>query len=114
MLEDAVFLVYDLQNLSQHELFEAWSTEAGAKRRCEELNGRPWKEDEFEDEFDSEEFAEQWIYREVAVDEAKRNLIMKIREYERSQKITISTDLEQLDEDQLDERLHEIGLPSEG
>ena len=33
-----VYLVYDLDNLIQHELFEAWATEEGARARCVELN----------------------------------------------------------------------------
>ena len=33
-----IYLVYDLENLTQHELFEAWSNELEARARCVELN----------------------------------------------------------------------------
>lgn len=35
-----IFLVYDLANLTQHELFEAWATESRAEARAIELNAQ--------------------------------------------------------------------------
>ena len=50
-----IYLVYDLENLTQHELFEAWSTESGAQARAIELNGKNKESD--------------WTWTEVTVQE---------------------------------------------
>lgn len=48
-----IYLVYDLNNLTQHELFEAWSTEAGAQARVDELN--------------KDDLGVDWVWNEVEV-----------------------------------------------
>ena len=58
-----VYIVYDLDNRMQHELFEVWSTSEGAQARCVELNklsGYVVGDIEFDEDGES-----GWQWREV-------------------------------------------------